>query len=160
MKHKRISLLVLVVGTLFVGFLAVRYFGWTNNPEKATMPEPNIEVQTKIVEGVTFALRNANYAENEIKVGYEVNGIAIIKDYNIICKFYNNGKDITDSNTSGGGLVSLGDKHYYLTGIEKVSNDALPDLLSLTVEITAVPSDSRLNHITASFDLSLNKEKN
>ena len=68
------------------------------------MPEPNIKVQTKIVEGVTFALRNANYVENEIKIGYEINGIAIIKDYNIVCKFYNNGTGITDSVHLGGGL--------------------------------------------------------
>ncbi|MNC28156.1 hypothetical protein D3C76_26850 [compost metagenome] len=160
MKHKGISSLVLVVGMLIVGFLTVRYFWWANNPDETSIPEPNIEVKTKIIEGVTFALRNAYYTENEIKVGYEISGIAIIKDYNIVCKFYNNGKDITASNTSGGGLVSLGDKHYYLTGIENVSNHDLPDPLNLTVEITAMPSDSRLKPITASFELSLIKEKN
>lgn len=54
----------------------------------------------------------------------------------------------------------MGENHYYLTGMENISKIDLPNPLLLTVEITAVPTDSRLEPITASFELSLNKEKN
>lgn len=160
MRQKRISLLVLIVGLLILGFLAARYFGWTNTPKETSIPEPNIEIQTQIVEDTTFALRYASYTSDEIKVGYEINGITILKDYNIVCKLFNNKKEITASDTSGGGLVKMGDNHYYLTGIENISKIDLPNPLLLTVEITAVPTDSRLEPITASFEVSLNKEKN
>lgn len=159
MNQKGIGLLVLIVCSLIFGFLAVRFYGGTNSPKEMSIPDPNIKVQTKIVEGKTFALRYASYTDNEIKVGYEVTGITISKDNNIVCKLYNHENKITTSDTSGGGMVILADNQAYLTGIENISKRAnLPDPMDLTVEITAIPTDSSLEPITVSFELPLKKE--
>jgi hypothetical protein len=125
---------------------------------KPEMPNANIEIQTQMVDGGTINLRNADYTENEIKVGYEVKGFSL-KEYNISCKLYNDGNLISTSGSTGGGLIELHEKHYYLVGIENINENELPDSLNLTVEIIVIPNDSGQKSIPASFNVSVDKER-
>ena len=105
----------------------------------------------------TINLRNAEYTEGQIKVGYEVNGFSL-KEYNVSCKLYNDGNLISSSGSTDGGLIELDEQHYYFVGFENIDQVNLPDSINLTVEITVIPNDSGQKPLTASFNVDLDKE--
>ncbi|KOY16777.1 hypothetical protein [Paenibacillus xylanivorans] len=148
-----ISIIILVVVVLG----AIWYFKVGYLLRKPEMPEANIEIQTQMVDGGTINLRNVDYTEGQIKVGYEVKGFSL-KEYNISCKLYNGGNLISTSGSTGGGLIELDEKHYYLIGDENINQINLPESVNLTVEIAVIPNDFRQKPITASFNVSLDKE--
>lgn len=90
-----IVLVVIVLGVIW--YLKVGYL-----LEKPKMPEANIAIQTQMVDGGAISLRNADYTENQIKVGYEVKGFSLA-EYNIACELYRNGHLISTSGSTGGG---------------------------------------------------------
>lgn len=145
-----IFLTVAVLGT--IGYLTAEYL--SNRPK---LPEGNIKIQSQMINDGSISLRNAYYTEDEIKVGYEVKGFSM-KEYNISCKLYSDGNLITTSGSTGGGLIELDEKHYYLTGIENLGQINLPESINLTVEISLIPNDNRQETLTTSFDVSLDKE--
>jgi hypothetical protein len=152
-KKSIIAIIILVV----VVFSAIWYFKVGYLLKQPEMPKANIEIQTKMVDGGTINLRNADYAEGQIKVGYEVKGFSL-KEYNISCKLYNDGNLISSSGSTGGGLIELDEKHYYLIGSENINQIDLPDSINLTVEIIVVPNDFRQKSIISSFNVSLDKQ--
>lgn len=81
-----------------------------------------------------------------------------LEEYNISCKLYNDGNLITTSGPTGGGLIELDEKHYYLIASENINQINLPESINLTVEIAVIPNDYRQKPITASFNVSLDKQ--
>ncbi|GAB1157165.1 hypothetical protein YWY31_31900 [Paenibacillus illinoisensis] len=153
-ERKYIIAIIVLVAIVLV---TIWYFRVGYLLRKPEMPNANIEIQTQMVDGGTINLRNANYTENEIKVGYEVKGFSL-KENNISCKLYHDGKLISTSGSTGGGLIELDEKHYYFVGFENIDENDLPDSLNLKVEIIVIPNDSGQKPIPASFNVNLDKE--
>ncbi|MEK4370010.1 hypothetical protein [Paenibacillus sp. FSL E2-0151] len=154
-KEKKYVIAIIILVAVVLG--AIWYFKVGYLLKKPEIPEANIEIQTKMVDGGTINLRNAEYTEGQIKVGYEVRGFSL-EEYNISCKLYNDGNLITTSGPTGGGLIELDEKHYYLIASENINQINLPESINLTVEIAVIPNDYRQKPITASFNVSLDKQ--
>lgn len=147
----------LLISLLILVFLVIGIFSINGNKPKnvfETIPDPNIELQSKSVDGMNFTLRNVKYSDKELTVGYETLGANIEKN-DLVCRLYDNGKLIKES--TGGKVFELGEKSFYLTaGIEDVKK--LPDKFDLTVEILA-RSEAILPHDTSvKFNLSINRQ--
>lgn len=145
-----IFLAVIVLGT--IGYLTTDYLS-----HKPKIPESNIKIQTQMINDGTINLRNAYYSEDEIKVGFELQGIRL-KEYHVSCKLYSDGYLISTSGSTGGGLIELDENHYYFTGDESISQINLPESINLTVEISLIPNNFRKETLTTSFDVNLDKE--
>lgn len=145
-----IVLAVVVLGT--IGYIKVGYL-----LKKPEMPEANIAIQTQMVDGGAISLRNADYTENQNKVGYEVKGFSL-EEYNIACELYRDGHLISTSGSTGGGLIELDEKHHYFIGYENITEMNLPESIHLNVKIKVTPNDYRQKSITSTFDVSLDKE--
>ncbi|WP_408895254.1 hypothetical protein [Paenibacillus taichungensis] len=154
-KEKKYIIAIVILVAVVLG--VIWYFRVGYLLKKPEMPEANIEIQTKMVDRGTINLRNAEYTEGQIKVGYEVNGFSL-KEYNVSCKLYNDGNLISSSGSTDGGLIELDEQHYYFVGFENIDQVNLPDSIDLTVEITVIPNDSGQKPLTASFNVGLDKE--
>ncbi|WP_405158805.1 hypothetical protein [Paenibacillus sp. FSL H8-0283] len=154
-KEKKFIIAIIVLAVIVLGVIWYLKVGYLL--KKPEMPEANIAIQTQMVDGGAISLRNADYTENQIKVGYEVKGFSL-EEYNIACELYRNGHLISTSGSTGGGLIELDEKHYYFIGYENITEMNLPESIHLNVEIKVIPNDFRQKSITSSFDVSLDKE--
>lgn len=154
-KEKKLLIVMIVLAVVVFGVIWYLKVGYLLR--KPEMPEANIAIQTQMVDGSKISLRNADYTENQIKVGYEVRGFSL-EEYNIACELYRDGHLISTSGSTGGGLIELDEKHYYFIGYENITEMNLPESIHLNVEIKVIPNDYRQKSITSSFDVSLDKE--
>lgn len=152
-KEKKFIIVMIVLAVVVLGVIWYLKVGYLLR--KPEMPEANIAIQTQMVDGGTISLRNADYTENQIKIGYEVKGFSL-EEYNIACELYRDGHLISGS--TGGGLIELNEKHYYFIGHETITEMNLPESIHLNVEIKVIPNDFRQKSITSTFDVSLDKE--
>lgn len=104
-KKRKNSILLIILLILFIlgtiTYLTTDYLSY-----KPKMPAANIDIQTQIINHGTINLRNAEYKESQIKVGYEVEGYSL-KEYNVSCKLYSDKNLISTSGSVGGGLIEL-----------------------------------------------------
>ncbi|WJM09774.1 hypothetical protein [Paenibacillus sp. PK1-4R] len=154
-KEKKIIIAMIVLAVVVLG--AIWYLKVGYLLKKPQMPEANIAIQTQMVDGGAISIRNADYTENQIKVGYEVKGFSL-EEYNIACELYHDGYLISTSGSTGGGLIELDEKHHYFIGYENITEMNLPESIHLNVKIKVTPNDYRQKSITSSFDVSLDKE--
>ncbi|QZN78488.1 MULTISPECIES: hypothetical protein [Paenibacillus] len=155
-KKEKKSIIVLIVLAVVV-FGVIWYLKVGYLLKKPEMPEANIAIQTQMVNGGAISLRNADYTENQIKIGYEVKGFSL-EEYNIAYELYHDGHLISTSGSTGGGLIELNEKHHYFIGHENITEMNLPESIHLNVEIKVIPNDFRQKSITSSFAVSLDKE--
>jgi len=154
-KEKKFIIVMIVLAVVVLG--AIWYLKVGYLLKKPQMPEANIAIQTQMVDGGAISLRNADYTENQIKVGYEVKGFSL-EEYTIACELYHDGHLISTSGSTGGGLIELNEKHHYFIGHENITEMNLPESIHLNVEIKVIPNDFRQKSITLTFDVSLDKE--
>jgi hypothetical protein len=154
-KEKKFIIAMIVLAVVVLGAIWYLKVGFLLN--KPAMPEANIAIQTQMVDVGAISLRNADYTENQIKVGYEVKGFSL-EEYNIACELYHDGHLISTSGSTGGGLIELDEKHYYFIGYENITQMNLPESIHLDVKINVIPNDFRQKSITSSFAVSLDKE--
>ncbi|OOC58506.1 hypothetical protein BBD40_22650 [Paenibacillus ihbetae] len=148
-KNKR-GIGIAAIAIILIGlgiFFSYDYF----NPEKNwTMPEPNIDVQTKTIDGMTIVLRNAAYRDDEVTIGFELQGGGP-EENDLGYRFYSNGQLLAD--TESGEQHKLGENHYYLTAKAR-GVQGQPEPLQLRVHILA-KSNIEAQDILFNFDLAL-----
>lgn len=154
-KEKKFIIAMIVLAVVVLGVIWYLKVGYLL--KKPEMPEANIAIQTQMVDGGVISLRNADYTENQIKVGYEVKGFSL-EEYNIACELYHDGRLISTSGSTGGGVIELDEKHYYFIGYENITEMNLPESIHLNVKIKVIPNDYRQKSIISTFDVSLDNE--
>ncbi|WP_157929278.1 hypothetical protein [Paenibacillus ihbetae] len=148
---RRIGIAAMAIILIGLGiFFAYDYF---KAEKQWTMPEPNIEVQTKTIDGMTIVLRNADYLDDEVTIGFELQGGGP-EENDLGYRFYSNGQLLAD--TESGEQHKLGENHYYLTAKAK-GVSAQPDPLNLRVHILAT-SNIEAQDILFNFDLTVQSD--
>lgn len=74
---KRTNIIAIIIGLIILILPLVLYFTVTNTEESA-LPDSHIPLQTKTVDGITIALRNATYTDHEVYLGYEIQGDEVV----------------------------------------------------------------------------------
>ncbi|MDP9702297.1 hypothetical protein [Paenibacillus polysaccharolyticus] len=152
--NKKSIVIALIIGILILVLPAGFYF-FTGSSEESALPEPNIPIQTKTVNGITITLLNATYNNKDLQIGYEIKGGGQSEN-DLGYTFYNEGEPFAE--TVSGDILKLGDKHYYITTRTDQVRD-LPETLNLTFEIKARPNSAEQHNISIPFELVLEKEK-
>ncbi|WP_339168641.1 hypothetical protein MKX75_04800 [Paenibacillus sp. FSL R5-0341] len=149
---KKSVIIAIIIGLIILILPIVLYFSVTNKAESA-LPDSNISLQTKTINGLTITLRNATYTDQEVHLGYEIQGGGQSEN-DLEYVFYNKNDIFADS--AFGNIHKLGDKHYYITTITDQVRD-LPEQLDLTFEIKARSDLARQHDIVIPFKLNLKK---
>ncbi|CAM4188131.1 hypothetical protein [Saccharibacillus endophyticus] len=135
--------------------LSTIYFVHGHQKQKTwQMPAPDIPVQTRTFDGLTFSLRNAAYTEGRVSLGIEVKGGGQVEN-DLGYEFYNDGHRFASS--VSGKMYELGNQHYYLTADTDEVSD-LPDHLNLKINILSRKSALEPHRLSATFEVPLNKE--
>jgi len=151
-KSKILSSIILVTAVIA---LSTIYFVHGHQKQPVwQMPAPDIPVQTRTFDGLTFSLRNAAYTEDGVSLGIEVKGGGQVEN-DLGYEFYNDGHQFASS--VSGKMYELGDRHYYLTADSDEVSD-LPDRLNLKINILSRKSALEPHRLSATFEVPLNKE--
>lgn len=151
-KSKILSSMILIAAAIA---LSTIYFVHGHQKQPVwQMPAPDIPVQTRTFDGLTFSLRNAAYTEGRLSLGIEVKGGGQVEN-DLGYEFYNDGHRLPSS--VSGTMRELGDQHYYLTAYSDEVSD-LPDHLNLKINILSRKSALEPHRLSATFEVPLNKE--
>ncbi|MEJ8303526.1 hypothetical protein [Saccharibacillus sacchari] len=154
MSKKNLMLSSMILLASILSLSAIHFLYSHQKQPVWQMSAPDISVQTRTFDGLTFSLRNAVYTEGRISLGIEVKGGGQVEN-DLGYEFYNDG-DLFASSVSGT-MRQLGDQHYYLTADTDEVSD-LPNHLNLKINILSRKSALEPHRLSATFEIPLNKE--